>query len=170
MDRSYGDNVCVLFVVEALKVGEMLEVVGVDLAAFNGIVGDHVIGKFSNFKSDSFCFKNAFYNIFEDLGMGIGGRAYLDGRALERIIVHICVISVTGGCYCADNAAGIGLLNVVGNSLALKRGFKSKYLGGIFVSGLNGKNICVAQACLGGFIFDGKRVGFRLKTAVNCIV
>ncbi len=60
-----------LLLVEALQIGDMLEIVAVDLSAFHYLVGKDIVIKFLHFQCPSLLCQNL-GSLFQDLRMGSG--------------------------------------------------------------------------------------------------
>ena len=54
MDRADGNDIGAVFGVEVIEVRNMLEVVGIDFAAVNNVVGLYIIGEFFDVEGDAF--------------------------------------------------------------------------------------------------------------------
>ena len=62
MDSRNRNNVCSVLLVEIVKIGLVLEIVGVKLAAVNNVVRLNIIVKFLNFQLNILFGKNFLYN------------------------------------------------------------------------------------------------------------
>ena len=77
-----GNDVSTVLGVEIIKIGGVLEIVCVNLAAVNNLVGDDVVGVLFDIESDVLLCKNILCYL-EYLGVGSGGRRNRDGLTLE---------------------------------------------------------------------------------------
>ena len=139
--------------IEVVKVRNVLEVVGVDLAAVNHVVGLDIVGEFEDLKSDAFFGKDLLGNC-KDLSVRCGGsgNAYL--LTLECVVVNGGVEAVAGILNHADDCAFILAVDKVGDLLALESGLERLYLGCILVAFLNSKDVAVG----GSGVFDKERI------------
>ena len=67
--------------VEVVHVGDVLEVVGVQLAVLHVVVGQHVVIVIHNLQGDAVLGQDLL-GLLQDLGVGRGGRAHLQGGLL----------------------------------------------------------------------------------------
>ena len=88
MDIANGDDVRVVLLVEIVEVRLVLEVVCVDLAGLNNIVGLDIIFELFDVKGDALS--------GEDLGVRCGGCSDGYGLTLECVVVDGGIVAVTG--------------------------------------------------------------------------
>ena len=81
MDGAGAHQVGAVVGVEAVHVGDVLEVVGVQLTLLHGGVGHDVVIKLRDFQGVAL-FGQDFLGHFQDFGVGGGGGAHLDGLAV----------------------------------------------------------------------------------------
>ena len=115
--------------IEVVKVRNVLEVVGVDLAAVNHVVGLDIVGEFENLKSDAFFGKDLLGNC-KDLSVRCGGsgNAYL--LTLECVVVNGGIEAVAGILNHAD--APSYLLLIKSATFLLSRAALSAFILGVF--------------------------------------
>ena len=77
MDRRGGDEVGAVFGVEVFEVGEVLEVVRVDVARVERLVGHDVVGELDDLQVDALLGEGRLH-LLEDLGVGRRGSADLE--------------------------------------------------------------------------------------------
>ena len=80
VDSADADQMGAVLLVKAVKVGGVLEVVGIDLAALGDKVGLHIVAELNDLQVDALLGQNLLGHI-QDLGMGRGGGGDLQGRA-----------------------------------------------------------------------------------------
>lgn len=95
MDIANGDDVRVVLLVEIVEVRLVLEVVCVDLAGLNNIVGLDIIFELFDVKSDALSGKDLLGN-GENLGVRCGGCSDGYGLTLECVVVDGGIVAVTG--------------------------------------------------------------------------
>ena len=95
MDSGNLYDVSAVFRIEIVKIRSVLEVVGVNLAAFNYIVGLNIIGEFLDVKSNVFLGKY-FLCYRKYLGMGRGRSSNGNLFSLKSGIINRRVKAVTG--------------------------------------------------------------------------
>ena len=95
MDIANGDDVRVVLLVEIVEVGLVLEVVCVNLAGLNNIVGLDIIFELFDVKSDALSGKDLLGN-GENLGVRCGGCGDGYGLTLECVVVDGGIVAVTG--------------------------------------------------------------------------
>ena len=79
VDRADADQMGAVFLVEAVEVGGVLEVVGVNLAVLGDEVGLDVVAELNNLEVDALLGQNLLGHI-QNLGVGRGGGGDLQGR------------------------------------------------------------------------------------------
>ena len=102
----------------------MLEVVGINFAALNNIVGLNIVCILNDFESDILCGKNFLSNL-QNLCMRSGRSGNGNCLACKSGIVNGCVIAVAGVFNNADNRAVILSFDEICNLLAFKSSFES---------------------------------------------
>ena len=78
MNAAGIDQMGAVFFIEAVHVGDVLEVVGIQLALFQRGVGDDVVFELDDLQSVAFLGQDLLGDL-QDLGVGSGGCADLDG-------------------------------------------------------------------------------------------
>lgn len=172
MDIANGDDVRVVLLVEIVEVRLVLEVVCVDLAGLNNIVGLDIIFELFDVKGDALSGKDLLGN-GEDLGVRCGGCSDGYGLTLECVVVDGGIVAVTGVRNNADNCAVVLGSDEIGDLLALESGGKSLYLVGILVALLGGEDvrICARRALDSEIVLDGvKTRGDSVVRVDNSIV
>ena len=86
MDCRYGNKLCTVFGVEVLEIREMLEVIGVELAAVYNVVRLNVVGIFLDVKRNILILENILYNC-QNFGVRCGRSRDSDFFSLYRVIV-----------------------------------------------------------------------------------
>ena len=144
MDSRNRNNVCSVLLVEIVKIGLVLEIVGVKLAAVNNIVRLNIIVKFLDFQLNILFGKNFLCN---GKYLSVRSRRSGDGYrlTLELIVINRGVETVRRVLNRAYNGAVIFCLYKINNLLAFESSFKSLYFIGIFIALLNCKNIAVCR-------------------------
>ena len=82
MDSADGNDVSVVLGVEVVEIRSVLEVVGINLAAFNDLVGDYVVCVLLDVESDVLLGKDILCNC-EDLGVRSGRSGDRDGLTFK---------------------------------------------------------------------------------------
>lgn len=165
MDIANGDDVRVVLLVEIVEVRLVLEVVCVDLAGLNNIVGLDIIFELFDVKGDALSGKDLLGN-GEDLGVRCGGCSDGYGLTLECVVVDGGIVAVTGVRNNADNCAVILGSDEIGDLLALESGGKSLYLVGILVALLGGEDV---RICARGAL-NGEIVLYGVETRGDSVV
>ena len=83
MDAGHAYQMGAVLFIEVVQVGDVLEVVGVQLALFQRGVGDDIVVEFHDLQIVAFVSQNLLDN-FQNLGVGCGGCADLDGLIVGR--------------------------------------------------------------------------------------
>ena len=93
MNGGNRNDVSSVFLIEIFEIRGVLEIVSVDLSAFNDIVGLNIVGKFLNFKGNIFFCKNILSNC-QDLCVGSGRRRNGNGLSRKSGIINGRIVSV----------------------------------------------------------------------------
>ena len=154
-----------VFLVEVIKIGGVLEVVGVHGAVLHDGVGHNVVVVGLNVEGDVLFGKDLLGDL-EDLGVGRGGCGDGDGLTRERSIVDTGVVAVARILDGAHDRTVILLGDVISDLLALERGDQSLDLVAGLVAFLDGEDVGVS----GGGAFNGQRILDRIQTGVDGVV
>ena len=165
VNGSDGDDVGAVFLVEVIKIGGVLEVIGVHGAVLHDGVGHNVVVVGLNVEGDVLFGKDLLGDL-EDLGVGRGGGGDGDGFAGERGVVDTGVVAVARILDGAHDRTVILLGDVIGDLLALERGDQSLDLVAGLVAFLDGEDVGVS----GGGAFNGQRILDRIQTSVDGVV
>ena len=83
VDAGHAHQMGAVLFIEVVQVGDVLEVVGIQLALFQRGVGDDIVVEFHDLQIVAFVSQNLLDN-FQNLGVGRGGCADLDGLIVGR--------------------------------------------------------------------------------------
>ena len=81
MQARHADQMGAAVLVEIVHVGDVLEVVGIQLAVLHVVVGQHVVVVIHDLQGDALLGQDLL-GLLQDLGVGRGGRAHLQGGPL----------------------------------------------------------------------------------------
>ena len=147
--------------VEVVKVGDVLEVVCVDLAALNDVVGLDIVGVLDDFEGDVLLGEDVLCYL-EYLGVRRGGGCDGDGLAAECCVVNAGIEAVARVFNDAHDGAAVGFGDEVCDLLALESRLEGLDLVAVFVAFLDCEDVAV---CRGG-AFD--REGILNGVYVGC--
>ena len=142
-----------VFLIEIIEVGGVLEIVRVDFAAFHHVIGLHIVGEFLHVKRDFLLRQNLLDN---RENFGVRNRRCRDGNrlTLEGIVIHRIVIAVGRVCDGGNNLVLIFAVDEIHDLLTFQRRGESFDLVGLLVALLDNKYVDV-----GGIrAFQRKRV------------
>ena len=151
--------------VEVLQIRNVLEVVGVDLAALHDVVRLDVVGELLDVEGDVLRGQDLLGD-GEDLGVRGGRCGDGDGRAGEGVVVDGVVIAIARVLHDADDSAAIVLGDVVGDLLAGDGGLEGLDLVGLFVAFLHDEDVAVGR----GGAFNEQGIGRRVQTGGDRVV
>ena len=143
----------------------MLEVVCVELAAVNNVVGLNVVGVLLDFESDILLCEDILDNA-EDFSVRCGRCRYGDFLALQRLIVNRAVVSVCGFIDNADNRAVVLLIDKIYNILAFEGSLEREDFRLFFIALLDGENVAVS----GSGTLDSERILDGIELSLNRVV
>ena len=160
-----GDDVGIVLLVEIIEVGLVLEVVRVNFAGLNNVVGLDIVGELLDVKGHALSCEYLFGN-GEDFGVRCGGGGDGYRLTLESVIVDGGIVAVTGALDNADNRAVILGGDEIGDLLALESGGESLDLVGILCAFLGGEDV---RLCARGAV-NGEIVLYGVKTRGDSVV
>ena len=132
-----------VFLIEVLKIRQVLEVVGVDLAVVYNVVGDNVVGELPNFKGNSLLCEDLLCNR-KDLCVRSGRSGNGDLGAVQSRVINGGIVAIAGILNNGNNCSAVLGGDKVGNLLGGESGNESLYLIGILVSFLNCNDVGVS--------------------------
>lgn len=160
-----GDDVGIVLLVEIIEVGLVLEVVRVNFAGLNNVVGLDIVGELLDVKGHALSCEYLFGN-GEDFGVRCGGGGDGYRLTLESVIVDGGIVAVTGVLDNADNRAVILGGDEIGDLLALESSGESLDLVGILCVLLGGEDV---RICARGAL-NGEIVLYGVKTRGDSVV
>ena len=86
MDRRCRDDVGAVLSVEVIQIRGVLEVVGIDLAAFDDVIGLDIVGEFDDIQGDVLLGKNFLGNL-QNFRVGGGGGGDGDRRPSQGVVI-----------------------------------------------------------------------------------
>ena len=124
--------------IEVVQIRNVLEVVGIDFAAFDDVVRYDVIGVLDDLQRDTLLSENLLRNL-QNLGVRSGGSRYLDGRSLQGRIVNGSIEPIGRRIHDAHNGACILFFDERLDRIARQRRYQSENLRIVLVALFYGK-------------------------------